>query len=399
MKPSHLYIHAPFCARRCSYCDFAVTVMRRPDANAWVDAVERELAGVLRRRGWDRLALLTVYVGGGTPSLLGPAAMVALRSRLERHADLAPDLEWTAEANPESFTTEVAENWREAGVTRLSLGAQTFHEPALRWMGRLHGAEGPGRALETARSSGFDNVSLDLIFGLPERLGRDWGGDLQHAIALGPEHVSLYGLTAEEGTPLGRWVAAGREVLADEERYADEFLLAAERLPAAGLEHYEVSSFGRAGRRSRHNSAYWTGRAYLGLGPGAHSYVPPRRWWNERAWARYEGAVRETGSAEVGHEDVEGETARLERIWLALRTAEGMAASQFSAAALHRVGEWWQNGWADVDAGRVRLTPRGWLLLDRLALELAGADAERGASGALALRPAGADDGAAGRGA
>src|SRR5690606_18225905 len=228
------------------------------------------------------LQLRTVYVGGGTPSLLGAGAMEALRRRLEPYVRLADDVEWTVEANPESFDEAVARGWREAGVNRLSLGAQTFDEGALRWMGRLHDADGPARAVEAARRAGIENVSLDLIFGLPARLGRDWGADLDRALALEPTHVSLYGLTAEPATPLGRWVGEGRETLADEDAYEAEYMLAADRLAAAGYVHYEVSNFARPGRESRHNSAYWTGAAYLGLGPSAHSYVPPERRWNLR---------------------------------------------------------------------------------------------------------------------
>ncbi|MGH7506985.1 MAG: coproporphyrinogen-III oxidase family protein, partial [Longimicrobiales bacterium] len=264
-------------------------------------------------------------------------------------------------------------DWKAAGVGRVSLGAQTFHEPALRWMGRLHGADGPGRAVAAARAAGIENVSIDLIFGLPKRLSRDWPADVERTLALEPEHISLYGLTAEPATPLGRWVREGREALADEETYRAEFLHAAGRLGAAGYIQYEVSNFARPGRESRHNQAYWQGAPYLGLGPGAHSYLPPRRLWNTRDWGAYRARLADGLPATDGEEIVDPTADRLERLWLGLRTAEGVPS--LSAAQVEVAERWRSRGWAEIDAGGVRLTPEGWLLLDRLAVELDGAAA------------------------
>lgn len=367
MVPAHLYVHAPFCARRCSYCDFAVTVDASPAAEPWVRAVERELSERREREGWGRLALRTIYVGGGTPSLFGPGALGALAEALGRHADWDVGVEWTVEANPESFSPVLARDWAAAGVNRVSFGAQTFDPAVLRWMGRLHGPDGPARAVEAARAAGIGNLSVDLIFGVPARLNRDWGRDLEQAIALAPEHVSLYGLTAESGTPLGRRVREGKERLADEDAYAAEYLEAVARLGAAGFEHYEVSNFARPGRESRHNRAYWDGSAWLGLGPGAHSYLPPRRFWNVRDWGDYFARIERDGTAVAESETVDADAAALERVWLGLRTAAGVVAASEREAALAR--RWQEAGWAERDGSRVRLTARGWLLLDRLAIE------------------------------
>lgn len=371
MRPRSLYIHVPFCARRCSYCDFAVQATPAAPTNAWLDAIVGELRLVAADSGWsDPLHLETVYVGGGTPSMLAPDAMGVLRERLAPLARWAADeIEWTCEANPESFTREVSSGWRAAGVNRISLGAQTFHEPTLKWMGRLHGPGGPARAMAAARGAGFDNVSLDLIFGVPRRLGRDWSEDIDRALDLDPEHVSLYGLTAEAATPLGRWVRDGREALADEDRYADEYLLAHERLVAAGFEHYEVSNFARPGRRSRHNFVYWTGAPYLALGPGAHSFDPPVRRWNLRGWDAYRDAVLSGRLPVDDREVVDGEATSLERAWLALRTDAGFPIEQADDAQIALAAAWERQGWAESEAGRVRLTASGWLLLDRLALD------------------------------
>ena len=265
-----VYVHAPFCARRCVYCDFAVDVRRQGDLAGWLVAVAGELA-LVAAEGSLHLAerLHTLYVGGGTPSLLGPDAMAGLATVLDSDRLSDPGMEWTAEANPESFTGGVAAAWRKAGVNRLSLGAQSFHGPALQWMGRLHGPEGAGNAVRIAREAGFDNISIDLMFGLPGHLGRSWARDLERALELEPLHVSLYGLTVEAATPLGKAVRQGREKPVDEERYGDEYLQAAEVLTSAGYRHYEVSNFARPGGASRHNSVYWTGDPYLGLGNGA----------------------------------------------------------------------------------------------------------------------------------
>ncbi|HEY8470002.1 MAG TPA: radical SAM family heme chaperone HemW [Longimicrobiales bacterium] len=363
-------MHVPFCARRCSYCDFAVQAVRRAPTAEWLTAVEAELELVLAREGLGRLELDTIYVGGGTPSLLGVGALPALLERIGRHATISPSAEITAEANPESFTVELARDWRSAGVNRVSLGVQTFHAAALAWMGRLHGPDGPARAIDAARAAGFGNVSVDLIFALPERLGRDWARDLECALALEPEHVSLYGLTAEARAPLGRWVAEGRERLPGEETYRAEYLLAAKRLAAAGFLHYEVSNFARPGFESRHNAVYWSGAPYLGLGPGAHSYLPPKRRWNLRDWSAYAATVGRGELPAEGEEEVAGEAARLERTWLALRTAEGLPLEEMTPRQRRLAADWAGRGWAELTTDALRLTPDGWLLLDHLAVEL-----------------------------
>lgn len=365
-----VYVHAPFCVRRCSYCDFAVRVRRTGDLDGWLAALAGELYAV-EAEGLLALAsrLETLYVGGGTPSLLGPEAMAGLAKVLGQER-VHPDMEWTAEANPESFTAQVAHRWRTAGVNRVSLGIQTFHEPALRWMGRLHGPDGAAQAAATARDAGMASFSVDLIFGLPSHLGRSWTEDLERTLELDPPHVSLYGLSVEEATPLGRAVQAGREPPVDEERYREEFLEAAETLTAAGYEHYEVSNFARPGHASRHNAAYWTGVPYLGLGNGAHSYAPPVRRWNRREWEAYAAVATGGASPEEGREVLDGDALRLERIWLGLRTVDGLALHELGGGAARVIDGWERDGLAATGGGRVRLTRAGWLLLDRLAVEL-----------------------------
>lgn len=366
-----VYVHAPFCARRCFYCDFAVQVRRRGDAAEWLDAIGAEL-DIVASEGLFTVAsaLDTLYVGGGTPSLLGGGAMRGLAELIGRHRLDAPTLEWTAEANPESLTREVAQSWLSAGVNRVSLGAQSFHEPTLRWMGRLHGSDGPGEAVRVARTAGLQNLSIDLMFGLPERLERPWRHDLERALQLDVPHVSLYGLTVEAATPLGRAVREGRERPTDEDRYREEFLAAAEVLTGAGYEHYEVSNFARPGYASRHNTVYWTGSPYLGLGNGAHSYAHPTRRWNVRGWDDYRDAVAIGASPEESREILGEDEVRLESIWLGLRTRSGIGEAALGSQARQAVARWEREGLAMRRGGRVRLTTEGWLVMDRLAVEL-----------------------------
>jgi oxygen-independent coproporphyrinogen-3 oxidase len=365
-----VYVHAPFCTHRCFYCDFAVKVASA-DCNVWLNALRAE-ARALEREGVFVLdgTLDTLYVGGGTPSLLGAPAMAGLSTLIGKERLGQHDLEWTAEANPESFTGEVASGWRCAGVNRISLGIQSFHAPSLKWMGRLHGADGARAAVRVARAAGFTNLSVDLIFGLPGHLEREWERDLDHALSLEPDHVSLYGLSAEPATPLGRAVAEGSQTLPSEGRYEEEYLLAVDRLEEAGYEAYEVSNFARPGCASRHNSVYWSGEPYVGLGNGAHSYRHPVRRWNTRDWDAYRAGTEGEGLAVDDEEELGVDEVRLERIWLGLRTTRGISLRDLPSSARELVAQWEKSALAVAEGNVVRLTPRGWLLMDRLTVEL-----------------------------
>ncbi len=368
---ANVYVHAPFCARRCCYCDFAVEVDRSPDSSRWLAAIRAEL-DTLGASGEAPLAptLDTLYVGGGTPSLLEPRLVAGLGEVIGRRRLANPALEWTVEANPESFGDRVAGVWASGGVNRISFGVQSFDPDALGWMGRLHSAEDAGAAVDQARAAGVTNLSIDLIFGLPDHVARSWEEDVMRALDLEAPHVSLYGLAVERGTPLHRAVGRGRARMPADERYREEYLYAAETLAGAGYLHYEVSNFAFPGFASRHNRACWRGAPYLGLGNGAHSFFEGRRWWNERDWAAYAGCVARSGRARAGDEKLAAEQSRLEGLWLALRTAEGLAEDRLGAVARPVVRRWEAAGLARRSAGRIRLTPRGWLLLDELTVEL-----------------------------
>lgn len=367
----HLYLHVPFCGRRCSYCDFAIAVRSRtPDAE-FVAAIEREwrvrqvhpvVAGARR--------LDTLYFGGGTPSRLTPESIARLVELVVHDLPFAAGAEVTLEANPDDVTSQRARAWRAAGINRVSLGVQS-HDPAvLHWMHRTHRVEQVADAVAMLREAGFENLSMDLIFALPGEVPRDWQRDLDLTLALAPDHLSLYGLTIEPRTPLARWTERGSAHPATDDRYAAEYLAAHRALVTAGFEHYEVSNAGRPGRRARHNSAYWELRDYVGLGPSAHSFLAGVRSWNEREWAAWQARVGRGEDPTSGSERLDSGQAALERWYLGLRTDRGMPVAALGPGL---AADWAAAGWAVVEGGRVQLTPEGWLRLDALVTVAAAA--------------------------
>lgn len=365
----HAYVHVPFCARRCSYCDFSIAVRRVVPVDEYVAAAARELEVRFPNSATLRSdSLATLYLGGGTPSRLGGEGVARLLDVMRGRLTLATDAEVTVEANPEDVSREAVRAWRAAGVNRLSLGSQSFDESVLRWMHRTHDAAAIGNAVDAARAEGIANVSLDLIFALPERTQRSWENDVARALELEPSHLSLYGLTIEPHTPLGRWHRRGDVTESPEERYEAEFLHAHDALSAAGLEHYEVSNFGRAGMRSRHNSSYWSGVPYLGIGPSAHEFDGQVRRWNVGPYAEWLERLSEGRDPIENREELTADNRGAERVYLGLRTIDGLA---LSAAEVEHVQPWIRSGWGAVDAhNRLVLSPLGWLRLDALAADL-----------------------------
>ncbi len=363
MSARHLYVHVPFCRRRCVYCDFSIAVRRRVPTADFLAALAAEWA-----RAERPAPLATLYLGGGTPSLLGGEGIAALAGLVGAGSGLE---EFTLEANPDDVTDEAARAWARAGVNRLSLGAQSFQSGVLAWMHRTHGPDAAGDAVVRARRAGIANLSLDLIFALPEALGRDLDADLERLFALAPQHVSLYGLSLEDHTPLGRAAARGEVAAADERRYEDEYLHLHERLRAEGYRFYEVSNAARPGFEAVHNRAYWRLAPYLGLGPSAHSFDGVARWWNESAYARWRARLAAGASPVAGREILGPAQRRIESLYLGLRTSEGVALDEPPSPALAAtLSAWVAAGWAEVEAPRLRLTPRGWLRLDELAASI-----------------------------
>jgi oxygen-independent coproporphyrinogen-3 oxidase len=360
----HVYIHVPFCARRCSYCDFAIAVRRQVPSGAYADAILQEWAGWQIEPVWEADPdIETIYFGGGTPSRVSSDAIARLLDRITSDRRVSPDAEITLEANPDDVTLPVAAAWRAAGVSRVSLGVQSFDPAVLQWMHRVHTADDVPRAVEAIRCAGIQDLSLDLIFGLPADLGRDWDDDLSRAFRLHPEHLSLYGLTVEPHTILGHQAGRGELTPVDEEQYATEFLAAHRMLLSHGYDHYEVSNAARPGHRARHNSAYWRRAAFIGLGPSAHSGHANERRWNCREWVAYERAVIAGESPVAGRELLDPDAIRLEELYLGLRTREGLPAARLRPEVRK---QWERSGWASCTNDRLHLTPEGWLRLDAL---------------------------------
>ncbi|HMI58716.1 MAG TPA: radical SAM family heme chaperone HemW [Gemmatimonadaceae bacterium] len=369
MPPRHLYVHVPFCARRCSYCDFSIAVRREVPVADYIDGVRRELE--LRALGQasvgTRLELDTLYLGGGTPSRLGGAGLTELLKTIRRYATWSDAAEVTIEANPDDVTAESARAWRAAGVNRASLGAQTFSPPALAWMHRTHDAEQIGAAVAHLREAGIAQLSLDLIFALPPEVERDWRDDLSRALAMRPDHISLYGLTVEPHTPLGHWRERGEVSETPDTRYESDFLLAHDTLKAAGYEHYEVSNYALPGARARHNSSYWRHVPYAAIGPAAHRFDGERRSWNVGPYAEWLHKLQRGIDPTEGEELLSLADVESERAYIGLRTMDGLVLSDELRAHTTR---WREEGWATIVDGRLRLTPLGWLRLDALAVDL-----------------------------
>jgi len=365
MRPRHVYVHVPFCRRRCSYCDFSIAVRPQVPVEEFLSGLGRELA--LRFRDTGPWTAETLYFGGGTPSRLGPDGVRRMMEIVRRHIDLEADAEVTLEANPDDIDGPSLAAWRSAGINRLSIGVQSFEDRVLQWMHRTHTADQSRGAIRLVREAGFTDFSLDLIFALPTELGRSWRRDLDIAIELGPRHLSLYGLTVEPQTPIARWRDRGEEVEAPEEGYEDDFLTSDAVLTAAGFRHYEVSNYASDNGLSRHNSSYWRGVPYAGLGPSAHEFDGESRRWNEPSYSRWITLLEDDIDPRGGTELLTEANRVAEHVYLSLRTDAGIELLPGEAV---RAEPWISAGWALRTGGRLCLTPRGWLRLDSIAADL-----------------------------
>lgn len=354
-----LYVHIPFCVVRCGYCDFATTTGQDDRIDAYLARLDREAA----LQG--SLALRTVFVGGGTPTYLSPAQIDRLTSSLRARADVSAVEEFTFEANPESAARDTLSAYRAGGANRVSFGLQTSEDALLRRLGRPHTFRDFQNAFERARALGFDNINVDLIFGLPGQTAAGWRDTLETVAALAPEHISAYALKIEPGT---RFAHEG--VAVDNDFEADCYLEAAEVLGQHGYEHYEISNFARPGRRSRHNLSYWRNEETVGLGLSAASYRHGRRTRNFRQFASYDAAV-DAGRLPV-EETVELGAPEREReeVLLALRLREGVPEEQVRRLGLPVFERFVKGGAAEVTDGHYRLTATGWLLSNQLFVEL-----------------------------
>ncbi len=374
------YVHVPFCSVRCGYCDFnTYTADELGGAAAPPGASRATYAGAalaevrFARATWpgeDR-PVSTVFFGGGTPTLLPPEDLTGILAGIDQEFGLAADVEVTTEANPDSVGADDLARLREGGVNRVSFGMQSAVRPVLAVLDRTHDPERVPRAVEWARAAGFEQVSLDLIYGTPGESLADWSTSVDAALACAPDHVSAYSLVVEQGTALARRVRRGEVAPVDDDDLADKYVLADERLSAAGLGWYEVSNWARdEAARCRHNLGYWRGDDWWGVGPGAHSHRDGVRWWNVKHPAEYARRLDRGASPEAGREELSAQERHLEALLLGIRLAEGLEAGVLSATERARVPDLSERGLLDVAGDRVRLTRPGRLLADGVVRDL-----------------------------
>lgn len=371
-----LYIHVPFCVSKCYYCDFYSLGGRAAQMDGYVKAMCAHI------RDYGALcggySVDTVYFGGGTPSFLGEKRLAKLLSEIGKRFSLSRNAEITVEANPDSMSPKLLKKLKKAGVNRLSVGVQSADDDELAMLGRVHTFAQAQDAVRRAQDAGFDNLSLDLMYGLP---GQDAGRFLRSAeavLALQPAHLSCYGLKLEPGTPMAR----DNPVLPDDDAQADLYLALCNRLGEAGFEHYEVSNWARPGRRSRHNSKYWDLSEYLGLGPGAHSYLGGRRFAFVRDLDAYCAGVTGAGGPIVfEEEDVPTMRRHGEYLMLRLRTRDGVQEETFQrlfsrdfAPYAAKLAPLAQHGLAVQELGRWHLTEQGFLVSNSIINEVLSAD-------------------------
>jgi putative oxygen-independent coproporphyrinogen III oxidase len=370
--PFGVYVHVPFCAVRCGYCDFntyTATELGGGGSQAAYPGhavAEVEYAG--RMLGPDRPPVDTVFFGGGTPTLLPSGDLVTILDAIEDTFGLAAGVEVTTEANPDSVTPQSLAELRAGGFTRVSFGMQSSVPHVLRVLERTHDPARVAQAVAWAREAGFDQVSLDLIYGTPGESIADWEASLAAALASRPDHVSAYSLIVEAGTRLARQVRTGAVPAPEDDDLADKYVVADEMLTAAGLEWYEVSNWARdSASRCRHNELYWTSASWWGIGPGAHSHVAGQRWWNVKHPSAYAARMAAGESPAADGETLDKATRALERVLLEVRLRDGLSLDLVEAG---RADDVVGRGLAVVQGDRLVLTRRGRLLGDAVVRDL-----------------------------
>lgn len=369
-----IYVHCPYCRTKCPYCDFNVAIHREDRLAPFVAGLRAEIQRYAALPWAGRVPAASLFLGGGTPSLLPPAAVAAVVADARQGLGLAPDAEVTLEANPEGLDRERLRAFRAAGVTRLSLGVQSLDDALLRRLGRTHSAADAADAYRAARAAGFEDVSVDLLYACPDQDLATWARTLDEALAWAPDHLSAYALTLEAATPFGRRPPAG---IPDEDLQVAQFDALVERASVAGLQRYEISNFAKPGRRSRHNLGYWHRADYIGLGPGAHGAFGALRYWTQRSEPRWRAAVLAGGWGIEGWERLSERQVTAERLVLGLRLTEGVPLAWLerhladgSNSGTSALARYLAAGVMAVRDGRVALTDRGVLLSDTIFAEL-----------------------------
>ena len=368
-----IYVHVPFCTKKCYFCSFNTAPMDDGAMRRYLLALAREI-DVLATAPWaSGIRIVSVFFGGGTPSLLSGDELASVLSALRGRFAVDADAEVTVESNPESLDAEKLRRYRDSGVSRISLGVQSMDDAILPAIGRLHDSGGAHAAFRACREAGFDNVSVDLMYGLPELDVTKWTRAIRAVLDWEPDHLSAYGMTLDEGSV---WGATGVSGLPAEDAVVEQYWALANEARARGFEHYEVSNYARAGRRSRHNQIYWKRGEYLALGPGACGFVGDLRYANVKPVARYAALLDEGRLPIDSAERLTAAQALAEELFLGLRTAEGVPRERLDArvaatpALRRRIDEWLARGLMEADGARVRLSERGFLMSDALFVDL-----------------------------
>ena len=377
LRPLGIYIHVPFCTTRCGYCDFntytAAELGSEPGTSraGYIEAAIQELDLAARVLGSQAPPISTIFIGGGTPTVLPPDDLGRLIAAVRDRFGVAEDAEVTTESNPESVDASALHRLRELGFNRISFGMQSAVPHVLATLDRVHSPGRPQQAVAEARAAGFTNTNLDLIYGTPGESAADWRASLDAALAVSPEHISAYALIVEEGTRLAARIRRGELARPDDDDLADKYLIAEERLTAAGYTAYEVSNWSTStATRCRHNLGYWRSDHWWGIGPGAHSHVGGVRWWNVKHPRAYASRLAEGLSPAHAREVLTPSDRRLERILLELRLADGLTTSLLTDTEQGRIADLRARGLAAVEDGTLILTRRGRLLADGVIREL-----------------------------
>ena len=379
-RPFGFYVHVPFCTVRCGYCDFntytATELGSTPGASreSYADAAIAEVRLARRVLGDVDVPVETVFFGGGTPTLLPPADLVRIVEAIDGEFGLVDGAEVTTESNPDCVDAASLARLRDGGITRISFGMQSAVPHVLRVLDRTHDPERVPQVVRWAREAGFEQVSLDLIYGTPGESPADWAASVSAALACEPDHLSAYALIVEEGTALARQIRRGQVAVPDDDDLADKYLAADEALERAGLHWYEVSNWSRdVGSACRHNLLYWTGGDWWGVGPGAHAHVGGVRWWNVKHPSAYAQRIEQGVSPAHGREVLDDDTRRVERVLLETRLWGGLPLEVLDQTGRDRLSDHVDRGLVDRAAaaqGRVVLTPTGRLLADAVVRDL-----------------------------
>jgi len=376
-----LYIHIPWCHSKCPYCDFNSHAAAVWPEDEYVRALITEMERRAGEPAWRGNSLRTIFFGGGTPSLFDPRSIGRILNAAQQRFSFESEIEITLEGNPGTVDFAKLAGMRAAGVNRISFGAQSFNPAILKFLGRIHSADETREAARAAHRAGFEHLNLDIIFAVPGQTVDDVRNDIAEAVALGPDHISAYNLTFEEGTAFFTEMKRGRITPLANDEQAAMYALVREELPRRGYPMYEISNYAQAGHEARHNLTYWRGQSYLGIGAGAHSFARDgaggRRWWNERMPARYSAAALAGGRAEAGTETVDTAVAAGEFVFLNLRLRDGFGLSDFEArfgvSFDTRFGAHAANlfdaGLLLREGGRIRLSDRGLELADSVFAE------------------------------